>query len=214
MGGVEGKTRRQALTEFREAEILQAARKVFGEHGFNNATVDLIAAEAGVAKGTIYLYYSSKDQIFWAALSSRFREMLTRSQREMDSAQGARAKIQAGLRVRFEFFRTDEQFLRMYLAEFGRLCGSSGPQPHPVQALYQESAETIAAVLQEGVNSGELRPLDTVEAALALMELVKGVFAIRFSGVPGQNPDFDGERFVFDLFWNGVAQRDPQTGEA
>ncbi|HXE31313.1 MAG TPA: TetR/AcrR family transcriptional regulator [Terriglobales bacterium] len=214
MGGVEGKTRRQALTEFREAEILQAARKVFGEHGFNNATVDLIAAEAGVAKGTIYLYYSSKDQIFWAALSSRFREMLTRSQREMGAAQGTRAKIQAGLRVRFEFFRTDEQFLRMYLAEFGRLCGSSGPQPHPVQALYQESAETIAAVLQEGVNSGELRPLDTVEAALALMELVKGVFAIRFSGVPGQNPDFDGERFVFDLFWNGVAQRDPQTGEA
>src|SRR6185312_12935545 len=200
MGGVEGKTRRQALTEFREAEILQAARKVFGEHGFNNATVDLIAAEAGVAKGTIYLYYSSKDQIFWAALSSRFREMLTRSQREMGAAQGTRAKIQAGLRVRFEFFRTDEQFLRMYLAEFGRLCGSSGPQPHPVQALYQESAETIAAVLQEGVNSGELRPLDTVEAALALMELVKGVFAIRFSGVPGQNPDFDGERFVFDLF--------------
>lgn len=206
MSGVEGKTRRQALTEFREAEILQAARKVFGEHGFEAATVDLIATEAGIAKGTLYLYYSSKDEIFWAALSSRFREMLDRAHREMDAAEGTEAKIRAGLRVRFDFFRSDEQFLRMYLTEFGRICGAQGSE-HPVQALYQESAEYLAGVLAEGVRAGELRPLDTLEAAMALIELVKGVFAMRFSGVPGQNPAFDGERFVFDLFWNGAAAR-------
>lgn len=199
---LQGKTRRQALTEFREAEILEAARKVFGEHGYANATVDLIAAAAGVAKGTIYLYYPSKDEIFWSALSSRFRDMLDRTKLEMEAAQGTRAKIEAGLRVRFEFLRTDEQFVRMYVTEFGAMCRTPGGR---MQALYQEGAEYLAGVLEAGMQAGELRRLDARESAMALMELVKGVFAMRFSGVPGLNPAFDGERFVFELFWNGVA---------
>ncbi|HUX67906.1 MAG TPA: TetR/AcrR family transcriptional regulator [Terriglobales bacterium] len=204
---LQGKTRRQALTEFREAEILEAARQVFGEHGYAAATVDLIAAAAGVAKGTLYLYYPSKDEIFWAALSSRFREMLDRTRREMEAAVGARAKIRAALRVRFDFLRSDEQFVRMYVTEFGAMCRAPGGC---MRALYQEAVECIAAALAEGVRSGELRPLDTLEAAMALLELVKGVFAMRFTGMPGQNPGFDGEKFVFDLYWNGVAARAPE----
>ncbi|MGH9480480.1 MAG: TetR/AcrR family transcriptional regulator [Terriglobales bacterium] len=202
---VQGKTRRQALTEFREAEILEAARKVFGEHGFADSTVDLIAAEAGVAKGTVYLYYDSKEELMWEALRSRMREMLEQTKSAMEAVEDTRAKIQAALRVRFEFFRSDEQFLRMYLAEFGHLCRIN--KPHPVQAVYQEAAQYLAGVLADGVRLGELRRLDPVETALALMEMVKDVFSMRFTRVPGQNPEFDGERFVFELFWNGVAAR-------
>lgn len=200
-----GKTRRQALTEFREAEILEAARKVFAEHGFADSTVDLIAAAAGVAKGTIYLYYDSKEELLWEALRSRMGEMLARTKEAMEAAEGTRAKIQAALRVRFEFFHSDEQFLRMYITEFGQLCRMRGP--HPVQVVYQEAAEYLASVLAEGVRKGELRPLEPLETAMSLMELVKSIFAMRFFGVPGQNPDFDGERFVFELFWNGVVAR-------
>jgi AcrR family transcriptional regulator len=198
---LQGKTRRQALTEFREAEILEAARKVFGEHGYAGATVDLIAAEAGVAKGTIYLYYDSKDAIFWAALTSRFREMFDRARSEMQAQASVHDKIRVGLRVRFEFLKSDEQFLRMYVTEFGTMCRMQGG---PMQALYRESAEHLAGVLQAGVESGELRPLNTLAAAVALMELVKGVFAMRFTGMLEQEPEFDGEQFVFDLYWNGV----------
>ncbi len=199
---LQGKTKRQALTEFREAEILEAARKVFGEHGYASATVDLIAAEAGIAKGTLYLYYDSKDAIFWAALTSRFREMHAEARREMEAQASVREKIRASLRVRFAFLKSDEQFLRMYVTEFGAMCRLQGG---PMQALYREVAEHMAGVLQAGVEAGELRPLNAMAAATALMELVKGVFAMRFAGMPGQDPDFDGEQFVFDLFWNGVA---------
>jgi AcrR family transcriptional regulator len=202
---LDGKTRRQALTEFREAEILAAARKVFAEHGFAEATIDMIAAGAGVAKGTLYLYYSSKDEIFWAALSSRFREMMERTKREMEAASGARAKIRAALRVRFDFLRSDEQFLRMYLTEFGHMCVLTRHPSQRMRELYAESAGYLAEVLAAGVKAGELRPLDTLETAMALMELTKAVFAMRFAGIAGQNPEFDGERFVFELFWSGVA---------
>lgn len=201
---IEGKTRRQALTEFREAEILGAARKVFGEHGFAAATIEMIAAAAGVAKGTLYLYYPSKEEIFWTALSSGFRSVFERSKQEIGRAEGTEAKIRAALRVRFEYWRSDEAFLRMYVTEFGQICGLSNQRPEPLRSLYIESVSYLAEILAEGMRRGELRPGDAMETAMAFMELSKAVFAMRFSGLAGQNPEFDGEKFVFDLFWNGV----------
>src|SRR5512138_1027390 len=54
--------------EVRTAEIEQAARKVFLSRGFQAATIQEIAEEAGVAKGTVYLYYQSKDDLYTALL--------------------------------------------------------------------------------------------------------------------------------------------------
>ncbi|TAN21263.1 MAG: TetR/AcrR family transcriptional regulator [Acidobacteria bacterium] len=200
---VAGKTRRQALTEFREAEILAAARKVFGERGFGAATVDAIASEAGVAKGTLYLYYDSKEEIFWAALLSRLRDALELTKQAVASAQGAEAKIRAVLQVRYDLFRSDAAFVRMYVTEFGHFCRNKGGPTHD---LYTEGAELLAGVLRDGMEAGELRRLPPMETALALMEMVKGVFLMRFSGVPGLTDDtaFDGAQFVFELFWAGV----------
>lgn len=204
MSGVEGKTRRQALTEFREAEILQAARKVFGEQGFANATVDLVAAEAGIAKGTIYLYFDSKEAIFWEAIRARFQEMFDQTKAEMERHKGAEAKLRALVKVRFGFLQSDEQFLRMYFTEFGSLCRREGPHFTAFRQLYLEAARYIAGVLEEGQRTGELRPVPPLESAMALMDLIKDVFAMRFMAGT-ENTGFDGEKFVFDLFWHGVA---------
>lgn len=201
---IDGKTRRQALTEFREAEILGAARKVFAEHGFAAATIDMIAAAAGVAKGTLYLYYPSKDEIFWTALSSGFRGMFERSKEEISRAEGTEAKLKTALRVRFEYWRSDEAFLRMYVTEFGQICGLGNQRREPMRRLYEESVDYLADILSDGIRRGELRACEPKETAVVFMEMTKAVFAMRFTGLVGQNPDFDGQKFVFDLFWNGV----------
>lgn len=65
-----GKTTREVLTEFRMAELVAAARKVFSKRGFHDATREEIGQLAGVAKGTIYLYYPSKRVAYWAAYAS------------------------------------------------------------------------------------------------------------------------------------------------
>src|SRR5215468_10261708 len=69
------KTKKDVVTEFRTSGILEAARKVFAQKGFSAATVDDIAASAGVAKGTIYLYYESKRDIYFAALKFGIEQM-------------------------------------------------------------------------------------------------------------------------------------------
>ena len=69
------RTKKDVVTEFRTSGILEAARSVFAERGYSDATVDDIANAAGVAKGTVYLYYRSKKDIYFAALKFGIEQM-------------------------------------------------------------------------------------------------------------------------------------------
>jgi len=66
----EKKSRKEKLTEQRRANILKAALEVFSQKGFTAATIPEIARAAGVAAGTIYLYYPSKRELFVAVIKS------------------------------------------------------------------------------------------------------------------------------------------------
>ena len=66
----------------RREEILDAARRVFAERGFRGTTIADIAEAAKIALGTIYLYFSSKEDVF-AALHQRFNEVIMRSTRDV-----------------------------------------------------------------------------------------------------------------------------------
>src|ERR1700749_2594319 len=97
-----GRTKQEIVSEFRTAEILTAARKVFAASGFREATVDQIAAAAHIAKGTIYLYYPSKKDIYTAALKQGLAELQALTRDAMQAAQGLRAKLEAFVRTRLE----------------------------------------------------------------------------------------------------------------
>lgn len=63
-------------SETRDADILTAGFQEFAEHGFEGARLDRVAVRAGIAKGTIYLYYPSKEKLFEAAVASRIGPVL------------------------------------------------------------------------------------------------------------------------------------------
>ena len=75
-------TRRHAGTGDKRAAILGAATRVFARRGFFNAQVADVAREAGVAAGTVYLYFRSKDDL----LTSIFEESMTRALEQTDRA--------------------------------------------------------------------------------------------------------------------------------
>lgn len=206
---IEGKTRREVLTEFRHAEILAAARKVFAEKGFREATLDQIATEAGIAKGTLYLYFESKEEIFWAAVRERLLELQERLKEVVARPGTARERIREVLRVRFEMMRRDEQFKRVYFAEFGQLCGYGGPHAAEFRELQVNAARLLAPVFSEGIASGELREVPPLETAMALTDLVRGTSALSLLGLHENNVDM--EQFIFDLFWRGVRKGEAQS---
>ena len=98
---VAGRTRKDVVTEFREAEILQAARQVFAREGFADASMEEIAQVAGLAKGTLYLYYDSKRELYRAALRAGLVELCDTLQRAIGKA--GTAKRRTGRRTRPAF---------------------------------------------------------------------------------------------------------------
>src|SRR3954470_22154723 len=98
------KTKQGVVTEFRCTEILEAARKVFARKGFDQTTVDDIAAAAGVAKGTLYLYFRSKRDIYLAALKEGVLALHAESDHNMAAAINTPDKLRAFVATRVTYF--------------------------------------------------------------------------------------------------------------
>jgi len=114
-----GKTKRDVLIEFRMAELVAAARRVFSERGFHDATMEQIAQTAGVAKGTIYIYFPSKQAAYWAALEEGVLGMLEATRRSVEAAATVEAKIRTFIECKIGYFEQNRDFFKIYFSEFG-----------------------------------------------------------------------------------------------
>ena len=146
-------TRREKV-EARESAILEAAHREFSEHGFEGAKVAQIAQRAGVAEGTLYLYFKNKQALLQAVIA-RFYETLT-------------AGAAAGVADHGETFDRLEFLARYHLAEclaewriLELLIGSYRSLPDYEDRGYRALNRTYVAVfdgvLREGIARGELR---------------------------------------------------------
>lgn len=196
------KKRHAVLAEFRQAEILGAARRVFSRYGYQAATLDEIAAAAGMAKGTLYLYFDSKEEIFWEALRQRLLQLRQRAREAMQAASDVPARLRAAIAVRCELMRDDAEFMRIYLTEFGHLCTHPTRYRKAFRELYLDMARDLAVVIEEGMRQGALRSGPPLETALMLPLLVRDFFTAGFLGLLDSGTD--PEQFIFDLYWRGV----------
>lgn len=197
-----GKSKQDVVSEFRCAEILAAARKVFATRGFSDATVDEIAAAAGIAKGTVYLYYSSKRDIYLAALKHGLLELQERTRATMQAAEGIRAKLRAFVRTRIEYAEANRDFIKIYHSEFGNLANANVSDSE-FQQLYLKQARMLDGVLQEAVQKGEIRQIRTDFTAYIIYDMVKGVMTQRLLGWSGGAMEEDIE-LLNDLVWKGI----------
>ncbi len=166
--------RRREQKVHRQEEILAAAFEVFAAHGFEAARIDEVARQAGIAKGTIYLYFRDKEQLFRAVVRSLL-------QRRFDVIAGS-------------FQGTAEQLLRellsrMYSQVVGNekvrsivrlLIAEGGRFPQLTEIYHREiiapGMKAVRQALLRGIASGEFRKTSAVEFPQLLA--APGVLAI------------------------------------
>ena len=113
------RTKHDVVTEFRSAEILDAARKTFAARGFNATTMDAIAEQAHIAKGTLYLYFPSKREIYVAALRQGIRSLNDDTNRKVAAESGVLNKLRTFVITRVEYFEQNREFFLIYHSEIG-----------------------------------------------------------------------------------------------
>jgi len=187
----------------RTTAILDAARTVFSRHGFDSATIDGVAAEAGIAKGTVYLYFKSKDDLYVAALVRNVKDLSQTAREQMAAERGLREKIAAFLRVRVEYARKHEDFLRIYLAEHGNMFVKT-PACKELQRIARENLTHLASVVEEAQDAGEIRDLPPHAIAATIGDVARGLMERRLLGWKEFQAENEIE-FAISLLWNGIA---------
>jgi AcrR family transcriptional regulator len=200
--GAPGKTKHDIVAEFRTAEILAAGRKVFAEKGFSEATMDRIAEVAGLAKGTLYLYFASKRDVYFATVRKTAEELDALSSASMSAQTNTRASIRAFIQTRLEFFEGNREFFSIYYAEFGNILHPSSPN-HPFHDFYVAQLGKLETLLSRAVEQGEIRAIPVEAVAASIFEITRGWMLRRLSGSIS-TPVAEDIDTLTNILWQGI----------
>lgn len=134
--------------------ILEAAIKVFAEKGFHQATVAQIAQEAGVADGTIYLYFKNKDDILVQFFNYKTKQVFSRFRTEVDKADNAVDKLRNLIRRHLAEFQADRNMAILYQSETHQRARMVEEQIKEMSTMY---LDIVSEIVEQGQQEGRIR---------------------------------------------------------
>lgn len=185
--------------------LLDAAAQAFAEHGYHQASIDSVSQLAGVAKGTIYNYFSSKDDVL-RALVQEACQLATDAATATPDQAPTETRLQAFIEGNLRWARRQKPLALLFARQL--LTGDAR-----IKVLIAEAAapcvEKVAAILQAGVERGEIAAHAPPEAlALTFIALTNMLLLQSWEGplhwpAPTQLP-----ATATTLFLHGIAPRD------
>ncbi len=141
------------VTDKREA-ILRAAIKVFARKGYFNSKVADIAGEAGIADGTVYLYFKSKDEILHSIFDRAMAEFIAEGRREIDAIEDPVGRLRRIAELHLERLGADRDLAVVFQVE---LRGSTKHMQEFSAAGFAEYLDIIRKTISDGQRAGTLR---------------------------------------------------------
>jgi AcrR family transcriptional regulator len=192
---------RNGAGERRDA-ILEAARAVFAREGYADTGVQDIARQAGIGKGTLYLYFRSKEQIYLAALLEDARK-LERITGEAVAAAGTwQEKVRAYIEVRLKYVDAHQDFFRIFTTEIRNVRVMGRRVEAEFYHLIEHGEAQLAQVFAAAAARGEIRAVDPEMAASAVSDLTRGLIERQVCGW-GRAIGLGDAAFAFELVRRG-----------
>ena len=183
--------------------IRAAAIRVFSQEGFDRASVKSIAAEAGVAVGSIYNHFRDKDDLLISIFEEAFHRRLARLEELAQQGLPIRDQVERILIDYFTWAREEKEYAQLLLCERFHRGGRLRERLIPLQRTI---VDRIADILRTGIDEAWIRPCHPTIVAQALFDLVQSMTAgwvladageadQVFAAAPGE---------LADLMWKGL----------
>jgi len=200
-------TKREVVTEFRRREILRSAQEVFAREGFQEATMDKIAQNAGVSKGTLYLYFKNKTDLFFNAISEKLDEFISLIEKSLKGDQPPLKKIWNVVSTQMEFFEDHKAFFKVCLNIRGGLY-LEHPQEYfeRLKEKYQPYFNEISQVIEQGCEQGTFCQVEPMKAAYLLAEMINSLILYRIIHET-TNPVTQDEKLIYRVFLRGLLKK-------
>jgi AcrR family transcriptional regulator len=197
--------------EERPAELMAAALDLFVERGYAATRLDDVAARAGVSKGTLYLYFSSKEELFKAVIRSGIVPLIEQGERLHEEHQGS-----AGELLRKIVFAWWQSVGSSKLGGIPKLMFSECRNfPEIGQFYFEEvisrSYRLIESVMESGMTSGEFRRMDANYATRLVVAPIVLLLLWRYSFDFCESKSVDAESYLeqhLDVFISGLVARE------
>lgn len=195
----------------RPGEIIQAALSLFVERGFAGTRMEEVAARAGVTKGTVYLYFESKEDLFRAAVEESLVPLIEAGERLVEEESPSQAELFRTLVASWWDLMSEPP-----LSGLPKLMMAEAANFPEVTRFYSEqvakrSRRMFARVIERGMERGEFREMNVSNAVRLAVAPLNWALAYGHS-LACYDPAFDLESFVedhVDVFLRGIA-KDPE----
>lgn len=191
----------------RPAEIIEAALDVFLERGFAAARLDDIARRAGVTRGTLYLYFTDKEQLLRAVIDTLVLPQVERAQAIAQDRAASAADTLRALAANWVRLMTATRLTALPKL----IIGEAGNFPDIAKLFLEQVVRrqlgALSGVLARGIEAGEFRTVPVAETARLFIAPLLHAALWRHSLEPHEREPLDLERFVaahLDMFLRGL----------
>jgi len=152
--------------------IIEAGLKLFANESYQAVTMDRVAEAAGVAKGTLYLYFQSKEDLYLGILTDGMESMARNYQASVDARDDVKVRLRRAITLSIEFYDQRRDLLRLMMTEEPRM-------PEARNRLREEwrdrGVRFFNSLIEEGIQSGAFRRVDARLATFAILGSIRSV---------------------------------------
>jgi len=162
-------------------KIIRSALKIFAQKGFFKTTVDDIAQATGVAKGTVYLYFKNKQDLYVATIDESFSRATATLAAIEAKATKPSEKMEEIANYFIEYIKHLKTTYMLFTFENINLKGKTLKQMHTViEPKIQAMIQIISNIIKSGIQNNEFRKVDPKVAALYFISTIRAIFLSHF----------------------------------
>jgi len=179
--------------------ILEAARAVFAQQGYAQASMRHIARASGISVGGLYLHFRNKEDLYLTFMQDWMKRLNDRTQESLERIDDPIDAIRAFIVISIDFARGNREIIILQGRELGFTFGIDRKRE-----FFRERRRLIAEIVRKGIEKGAFRDCDADEAAKVIFNMLRGFIV---SMVVDEEALFSAEAYA-ELVLNGLRRRD------